>query len=130
MNPAPPHRRRAAARAPRRRLALAVLVPLLAACEMWVAQPASRPAPRSSLPARIRVTRTDATSLVLSDARIQGDTLRGSWVGHGGQPVAIPVAQVARVDARRFDWVATAGVVLLVAAVAGVWGLSRAIPDT
>ena len=88
------------------------------ACTHWEVQSVS---PQQVLetrhPEKIRVTRTDRTELVLSQPRIESDTLYGVSGGSsrgGGQGTAegIPLADVSRVAISRVDPAATAGLVV------------------
>jgi hypothetical protein len=97
----------------------------ISACTRWQVQSVS---PQQVLetrqPQKIRVTRTDSTEVVLEQPRIVSDTLYGISAGtpqavNHGSGEGIALADVSRVAIRRTDPVATTGLVLGSAAVAG-----------
>lgn len=97
----------------------------LGGCTTWARQsgPPAR-AVASHAGARIRVTRTDHSVITVRDARVLGDTIVGRTDDDARLRVAIPVADVASVDARAVSGARTAGlgagVFLGVLAVAGI----------
>ncbi|HEX6748741.1 MAG TPA: hypothetical protein VF092_15695 [Longimicrobium sp.] len=95
------------------RIAGLALLALQAACVTWMERPAPRPRAAASLPARVRVTRMDRTSMVLIDPFVRGDSLHGTRVDPPVQDVAVALDDVLRVEARRVNVAATAGAVAL-----------------
>ena len=95
------------------RIAALALLALQAACVTWSERPTPRPQ-AASLPARVRVTRMDRTSVVLIDPYVRGDSLRGTRFDQPTEDVAIALDDVSRVEARRVNVGATTGLVLLV----------------
>lgn len=108
-------------------------VPVLAACAAltlggcttWSRQSEPPAQAVASHPgARIRVTRTDHSVVTVRDARVVGDTLVGATDDDARLRVAVPVADIASVDARAVSGVRTAGlgagIFLGVLAVAGI----------
>ena len=89
----------------------------LSGCHGWRSQ--TNP-PSGALPNPARITRTDASVVVLRDAEVSRDSIVGQVDGGAGR-VAIPLSQVQRIDARGMDGGRTAllGVGILV----GLFGL-------
>jgi hypothetical protein len=98
-----------------RRAAVAVAAPLsLAACTGYRAQPTPQPSANTLVAQRARVTKADGTSLLLVNAIVRGDTLRGTLGQPGGTPVAIALADVRRFEVRQPKHAATTALLLLV----------------
>jgi hypothetical protein len=99
-------------------IAVLLLTTQLVGCTEWRAQTMSaRDLIESSHPGRLRVTRTDSTSVVLDQPALLGDTLVGQVKGSRS---AVAVADVASVAVRRTNTVNT---VLLIG---GILGLTAA----
>src|SRR3989442_1238250 len=77
-------------------------------------------------PALVWVTTTNSALVAVAQPRIDGDTLRGLWIG-SRQPFAIPLNGVQTVHARASSPVRTALLVGSVGLVGGglVWTLTR-----
>jgi len=102
----------------RRTLPLLVLL-ALTGCLSFRELPPQSSGEQGALPSTVRVVRVDGTSQLLGNARQVGDTLRGVWPTSATR-YAIPVSDVARIEARRFDRRRTA---ILVGSVLGAAGL-------
>jgi hypothetical protein len=111
---------------PLRRLVACILLPCcLLACSTWKTQEAS---PQQVLadeqPAKVRVTLTDGSQVVLEQPVVSGDTLTGL---REGEQVSISLASVSELELRKGDTVKTialtTGIVVGVAAVAFGVGL-------
>jgi hypothetical protein len=103
------------------RLALALpLIAALGACTTWRPGPISAPGGNTFLEGPVRVTRTDGATVQLRHATISRDSIVGLERASPHARVAIPVAEVRRVEARRANRVGTAVVVAVpvIAAVA------------
>ena len=88
------------------------------ACQAWHVE---RLAPESLLatrqPAKLRVTRTDGSQIVLAHPVLRQDTLSGTGPGSGQrQDLRIPLTDVQQVATRRFSAGRTVGLGLGVAA--------------
>lgn len=84
----------------RRPVALLALVVVVAGCFDWRTVGAL---PRSAdLPADTKITRYDGTAIVLAQARIENDTIRGYVSGSNVRHV-IPLAHVDLIEAREFQ---------------------------
>lgn len=88
------------------------------ACQAWHTQ---RVAPESVLaarqPAKLRVTRTDGSRVVIENPLLRGDTLSGTQAARGGQQdVRIPLTDVRQVATRGFSPGRTVGLGLGVVA--------------
>lgn len=84
----------------RRPVALFALLLMVAGCFDWRTVGAL---PRSAnLPADTRITRFDGTAIVLAQARIENDTIRGYVSGSNLRHV-IPLAHVDLIEAREFQ---------------------------
>jgi hypothetical protein len=70
---------------------------LVQACTTWKATMAPLPEVVADHPDRIRVTRRDSGRIEVKRPAVTADTLRGT---HDDRPVAIPVADILRVEAR------------------------------
>jgi len=104
----------------RRRRAATLLLMILpgTACHAWHTE---RVAPESVLvtrrPAKLRVTRTDASQVVIVNPVLRGDTLSGTGPPRGErQDVRIPLTDVRQVATRRFSIGRTVGLGVGVAA--------------
>lgn len=79
-------------------------------------------------PNMVLVTYTDNSQVPVAQPRMQGDTLVGTWQGLG-EPVAVPLNQVQRIDAVQRDGKRTtlmiAGLTVLTAG--GVYALLQAV---
>ena len=108
----------------RSRRAAAVLLALVlgaAGCGTWGRRPVPQPSSAEPLPRTMRVTRTDHSSLVLYDATVAGDSLVGfAGSGSARARVAVPLADVERVDGRKVSVVRTAGTTLALVAIGTV----------
>jgi hypothetical protein len=93
-------------------LVLGLLLGSAGGCTAWHAQPG--PVPRvaaASRGDRLRIVRNDDRVVEIADARLVGDSI----VGSGGTPpgrIAIAVADVRRVEARRPDALLTTALVV------------------
>jgi hypothetical protein len=102
----------------RRQTLLTLSIPLLlAGCGTWRAQngPPSEVVPANTA-SRLRIVRHDRSTLELREARVVGDSI----VGQAGDPpvrVAVALADVERIDARRTSAARTGGLTLGVFAV-------------
>jgi hypothetical protein len=86
------------------RFAVACLV-FLAACGGWQPLPQD-PAPAAVPTTRLRVTRTNGEVLELSGGAVRGDSLLGFRTYYIEDPrVAIPLAEVARIEAAQTNYV-------------------------
>lgn len=84
----------------RRPVALLALVLVVAGCFDWRTVGAL---PRvADLPADTKITRYDGTAIVLAQARIENDTIRGYVSGSSVKHV-IPLAHVDLIEARQFQ---------------------------
>ena len=90
-----------------RSLPVIVVVPLLACATI---QPVQDPARfvTESRPPVVYVTHASRAIIVVADPRVTGDTLRGVWADRRDRPVALPLAQIRRMDARQRDGTRTA----------------------
>lgn len=91
----------------------------LAACHTW--RPQAEPAPalaRMGGRGTVRVVRYDRGTVVLSGARVEGDSILGT-AGRGNR-VSVAVAGVERLDAREASVAKTRGLVLGVIGVAAL----------
>ena len=88
------------------------------ACTAWSPVPGTELAPRLAEARVVRITRDDATRVVIHQPRVEGDSVLG-WSGrlaeNAPRPVSVPTARVAEVEARHFSGERTA-----LAAVTGV----------
>jgi hypothetical protein len=90
------------------------------ACRAWHTERIA-PAPESVLttrpPARIRLTRTDGSQIVLEHPVLVADTLLGTWSSHGQRwNLRFPLTEIRQIETRRFSPVRTVGLGLGVAA--------------
>jgi hypothetical protein len=106
-----------------RRLALPLLLAVAApGCVTWNPQPTPEPSSRERLPDPVRVTRSDAGTVLLFDAALAGDSIVG-FTGGGsasGQRVAVAMSDVRRLEARKTNAAGTAGLVAAAALALGV----------
>jgi hypothetical protein len=100
---------------------LAIVAASLTACSRWQVQSL---APEALLaerhPDRIRITRADRTTIVLRAPKVSGDTVYGSLregPDTAARPEAVALADVAQVETRKLDPVATGALTLGSAAV-------------
>ena len=95
-----------------RLLPLLLLVALPGCVTYW---PQTPPAPgtATTIPGRVRVTRTDASSVMLVGVRVQGDSLRGTSADSLRQQVSIALRDVKRVEVRKQNTGATVALVLV-----------------
>jgi hypothetical protein len=91
---------------------------ILPGCVTYWPQTPPAPGTATTIPGRVRVTRTDASSVMLVGVRVQGDTLRGTSADARQQEVAIALRDVKRVEVRKQNTGATVALVLVSAAVA------------
>jgi hypothetical protein len=114
----------------------AVLLVSLTGCARWQVQSATPQALLSERhPSRVRVTRSDDTTVVLYAPEVVGDTLYGSARGGRGAAIArtaVPLSGISQVAIRRGDPIATGALGLGSAAVAAgaailIWAAS--MPD-
>jgi hypothetical protein len=99
----------------------------LAGCTSWRVQSVSPEMVVSGQhPEAVLVTRTDSSRLVVQSPSIVADTLRGQV---DGQPLAVPMADVAAIAVRRSDGGKTAGLILG-SGVAALLGLAALIAAT
>jgi hypothetical protein len=106
-----------------RPFAYAMLSLALVACTRWVPQELTPAQVVSEMkPARIRVTRSDSTRLVLVQPQVAGDSMIGSVPG---RRTSIPLSDVAAVSLRKGNPGGTVLVVLGVLVAAGVWVLAQ-----
>jgi hypothetical protein len=106
----------------RRAAALVTVAALLAGCRSWQptdAAPQSVAGPRARA---LRVTVRGLDALVLHEPRVVADSLVGMVDVAEGQPrarFAVPLADVERVDTRRFDAGLTVGAFIFAGSVVG-----------
>lgn len=110
------------------RFGLAMAVALLAAVGCKTVQPVMQPAqyiPQEN-PDLVVVIYKDNAQVPVSKPRMSGDTLMGTWAGLG-EPVAVPMNQVRRIDAIQPNRKRTVIAVAAIAGVAalGVWGITQ-----
>jgi hypothetical protein len=87
----------------------------LAACTTWRQQPL--PHGPDPVAGRVRVTRTNGERMVLTAVQVHDDSLYGNRADVATHPrVAVPVAEVARVERARLNPAAPAAVALVAAA--------------
>ena len=79
------------------RLGRVIIILALNACHVWRPEPV-RSASSFNANTRVRVTRNDGTGLILVSTRIANDSIVGVWAG-SSKRVAVPVADVRRLDA-------------------------------
>ena len=108
------------------RIASLLAIPSLvftAACTEWVAQPLPEgPRPTSVAASRVRVTRAGGQVLELTGVAVRGDSLYGTRVYHVETPdVALPLSDVARVEAAQTSTTGTVLATLGVTAVLLRW---------
>jgi hypothetical protein len=84
----------------RRPVALLALVLVVTGCFDWKTVGALPSA--ADLPADTRITRYDGTAIVLAQARIENDTIKGYISGNNAKQV-IPLAHVDLIEARQFQ---------------------------
>ena len=115
-----------------RRTVALLLIPLIAtSCHSWrTAQVEPRTLVETEQPNRIRVTTSDGRRAELDRPTVVGDSLvSGSPDGAAGASTRVAVADVARVEVRRFSlWRTTAsvlGLAVIAAAALGVWCASQ-----
>ncbi|HEX8694135.1 MAG TPA: hypothetical protein VF746_17065 [Longimicrobium sp.] len=110
-------------RALARRLALPLLVVLAApGCVTYTAHQMPGPSSRERLPNPVRVTRSDASTVLLFDAALAADSVVG-FTGGGsasGQRVAVAMGDVRMLESRKTNATGTAGLVAAAALAAGV----------
>ncbi|HEX6748740.1 MAG TPA: hypothetical protein VF092_15690 [Longimicrobium sp.] len=105
-----------------RLLPVLFLVVMLPGCVTYWPKTPPEPGATASFPGIVRVTRADATSTLLVDARVQGDSLRGTVQGDPTQEVAIALADVKQVAVREHNGKATVALMLVSALLAyGAW---------
>jgi hypothetical protein len=109
-------------RSPRFVIGLVLLASMtLSGCHGWRSQ--TNPPSGAQLPDPARITRTDASVVVLRDAAVSRDSIVGQVDRSGGtERVAIPLSQVRRIDARGMDGGRTA--LLGAGILAGLLGLA------
>ena len=102
-----------------RRRAATLLAMILygTACQAWhTERVAPEPLLATRQPAKVRVTRTDGSRIVLEHPVLRGDTLSGTGPGpNGQQDVRIPLTGVRDVATLRFSAGRTIGLVVGVA---------------
>jgi hypothetical protein len=100
---------------------------LVQACTTWKATMAPLPEVVAAHPDRIRVTRRDSGQIEVKRPVVAADTLRGT---HRDRPVAIPVDEILRVEARGASgarYGILAGVLIVVASAALILVLVNAM---
>ena len=106
-----------------RRLALPLLVALAApGCVTYTSHRVPEPSSRERLPNPVRVTRSDASTVLLFDAAMAADSVVG-YTGGGsasGQRVAVARSDVRMLEARKTNAAGTAGLVAAAALAAAV----------
>lgn len=109
-------------RASARRLTLPLLAVLAASgCTTWGPQRLPEPSSSQSLPSPVRVTRADASTLVVFDATMAADSLVGFT---GDDPasrlrVAVATSEVRKLEAKKTSAAATVGIVAAIALALG-----------
>ncbi|HET6762215.1 MAG TPA: hypothetical protein VFH27_01055 [Longimicrobiaceae bacterium] len=92
-----------------------MLLVSLGACTAWTPVPGTELAPQVAESGVIRVTRDDATRVVIHRPHVEGDSVLG-WSGRvaetAPQPVSVPANRIVRVERRHFSPARTAGAVL------------------
>jgi hypothetical protein len=85
----------------------------LAACSEWQVQQTG-PAELIALhhPDRVRLTRSDRNAVVLRGPEIEGDSIYGAAGAHRMERTGVALGDVTSVATRKFDPVATGGLVL------------------
>ncbi|HET7460358.1 MAG TPA: hypothetical protein VFJ82_03885 [Longimicrobium sp.] len=97
-----------------RRLALAVpLMAALGACATWSRRPAPAAPHEQFLAGPVRVTRADGSPLVLDRVTFGPDSVIGREHARPHGRVAIPAAEVRKVEGRRVDPLRTSGVAVV-----------------
>jgi hypothetical protein len=109
------------------RVSLAAVLPLAVGCV--TVQPVQEPAqfiPQAK-PNVVVVIYNDNSEVPVSEPRMSGDTLVGTWLGLG-EPVAVPLNQVQRIDALQRDKKRTTLMIVGISAVgaAGIYALVQA----
>lgn len=102
-----------------RRTVAAVLLGLsLPGCHHWVQPQGATPQDyvAAEQPPKVRVTCSDSTRLILVAPSVVGDTILGE-VPDDARPVRLAIADVGKIEIRRFDVGATLGVVFAVVVV-------------
>ena len=87
----------------RRSLALGAVVLSVAGCERWHPKTAPAASVLAEPRERTRVTLDDGSRVEVLWGRVRDDTLRGTAVG--GEPLAIPLRTVQRVEVRETHFV-------------------------
>ena len=107
---------------PTTRLSCVIVMLALNACHVWRPEPVRS---TSSFPAntRVRVTRNDGTALILVSTRIAKDSIVGAWAGSSTR-IAVPVADVRRLDTYGVSADRTTVVVVGAAVAAIVFGVA------
>jgi len=90
---------------------------LLGGCTTWREQPNPLPTVRRTLDGPVRITRRDGSFVVLDLADERGDSVTGVSKT-AKRRVSIPADEVARVEQRRPNELATVALILLAAAAA------------
>jgi hypothetical protein len=98
----------------RRRLLLAIpLAAALGACSTWKPAPMPAPSRDEAMSGPVRVTRTEGSRVVLDFVKVDRDSLVGNAHAEPHGRVAIPAAEVRRMERRRVSAAATGALVLL-----------------
>jgi len=104
----------------RRALLAAGCALLLGGCVTWSDQPAPLPTVQRTLHGPMRITRGDGYSVTLNEADVRGDSLIGLSTEY--RRVAVPLADVKRLERHRTDVLGTvAAAAVVVAAVFGAY---------
>jgi hypothetical protein len=106
---------------------LSALLIFASACTSWHATMAPLPEVVREHPDRIRVTQRDSGQIEVRHPVVAADTLRGI---HDDRPVAIPVEEILRVEARRASaakYGVLAGVLIVAASAALILVLINAM---
>src|SRR5689334_15633201 len=96
-----------------RRFPVLFLAALLSGCVTYWPQTPPAPGTATAIPGRVRVTRADASSVMLVGVRVQGDSLRGTTDDARQREVAIALRDVKRVEVRKQNTGATVALVLV-----------------
>ena len=113
-------------RGARRKIAVVLSLAVFASgCFGWAGKRTPEPASTQRLPDPVRITRTDASTIVLRDAAVSGDSIVGYTSGSAEtrQRVAVALRDVRTMEAKEVAFLRTAGLsfaVTIVAAAAAV----------
>jgi hypothetical protein len=107
-------------------LALLPLVISVSGCVAWGRQPTPEPSSSRKLPDRVRLTRDDQSVVVMEGAVVSGDSIVG-YAGRGRARTAVALADVRTIQARKTDFMATAGLAAAITLGAAAFAISYSL---